>query len=72
MSEPRAIPLGSTSGAASVALGIGVYTVTASFAALTLAILYFDLRARLHSEPPSREEYQHLRDLDPGPPEGEH
>jgi hypothetical protein len=41
-----AIPLGSTSGPASVALGIVVRTITASFAALTLALLYFDLRAR--------------------------
>jgi hypothetical protein len=41
-----AIPLGSTSGAASVALGILVRTITASFTALTLALLYFDLRAR--------------------------
>jgi hypothetical protein len=41
-----AIPLGSTAGAASVALGIGVRTITASFTALTLALLYFDLRAR--------------------------
>jgi hypothetical protein len=41
-----AIPLGSTSGAASVALGIIARTITASFTALTLALLYFDLRAR--------------------------
>ena len=41
-----AIPVGSTSGAVSVALGIVVRTLTASFTALTLALLYFDLRAR--------------------------
>lgn len=41
-----AIPLGSTSGAVSVGLGILVRTITASFTALTLALLYFDLRAR--------------------------
>jgi hypothetical protein len=41
-----AIPLGSTTGAASVALGIVVRTITASFTALTVALLYFDLRAR--------------------------
>jgi hypothetical protein len=41
-----AIPLGSTSGAGSVALGIVVRTITASFTALTVALLYFDLRAR--------------------------
>jgi hypothetical protein len=40
------IPLGSTAGAASVALGIAVRTITVSFAALTLALLYLDLRAR--------------------------
>jgi hypothetical protein len=60
-----AIPLGSTSGAASVAVGIALETVIASFSALTLALLYFDLRARA-SEAPRRapREYQHLRDLD--------
>jgi hypothetical protein len=41
-----ALPLGSTSGAASVAVGIVARTITASFSALTLAFLYFDLRAR--------------------------
>lgn len=41
-----AIPLGSTSGPASVALGIGARAVAESFTALTLALLYFDLRAR--------------------------
>ncbi len=43
----RVIPLGSTAGAASVAMGIAARTITASFSALTLALLYFDLRARL-------------------------
>ncbi len=42
-----AIPLGSTSGAASVAVGVAARTITASFSALALALLYFDLRARL-------------------------
>jgi hypothetical protein len=41
----RAIPLGSTSGAASVTVGIVVETAIASFAAVTLALLYFGLRA---------------------------
>ena len=41
-----AVPLGSTAGAASVAVGILARTLTASFTALTLALLYFDLRAR--------------------------
>jgi hypothetical protein len=65
------LPLGSTSGAASVALGIATHTITASFSALTLAILYFDLRARAAGGPPERStpEYQHLRDLDPGDPD---
>jgi hypothetical protein len=47
----RAIPLGSTSGPGSVAVGIAVYTVTASLSALTLALLYFDLRARRKESP---------------------
>jgi hypothetical protein len=60
-----AIPLGSSSGAGSVALGIAVHTLTASFAALTFALLYFDLLARV-TKPAARStpEYQHLRDLD--------
>lgn len=37
---------GGASGAPSVTLGIAVDTVLASFSALTLAVLYFDLRAR--------------------------
>jgi hypothetical protein len=62
----RFIPLGSTSGVASVAVGIGTRTITASFSALTLAILYFDLRARSTQAPAGRSivEYQDLRDLD--------
>lgn len=74
----RAIPLGSTSGIVSVAVGIAVDTVIASFSALVLALLYFDLRARPRlpkrerswlkrkRRQPQRErrEYPHLRDLD--------
>ncbi|HXW59586.1 MAG TPA: hypothetical protein VEJ23_08950 [Solirubrobacteraceae bacterium] len=41
----RLLPLGSTSGAVSVAVGIGIDTLIASLSALTLAVLYFDLRA---------------------------
>jgi hypothetical protein len=41
-----AFALGSTSGVASVSVGIAVDTFVASFAALTLAMLYFDLRSR--------------------------
>lgn len=60
-----AIPVGSSSGVASVTLGIAIDTIRASFVALTLAVLYFDLIARA-AEPPARStpEYQHLRDLD--------
>lgn len=49
----QAIPLGSTAGAASVAVGIAARTITASFSALTLALLYFDLRARLAGPSPA-------------------
>ena len=42
----RAIPTGGGAGAGSVALSIATHTLTASFSALTFAILYFDLRAR--------------------------
>ncbi|HWW89664.1 MAG TPA: hypothetical protein VNY35_02655 [Solirubrobacteraceae bacterium] len=42
----QAIPLGSGSGAVSVAVGVASRTLTASFTALTLSLLYFDLRAR--------------------------
>jgi hypothetical protein len=62
----EAIPLGSSAGAASVAVGIATKTITASFYALTLALLYFDLRARSTGVPASGSisEHQELRDLD--------
>jgi len=41
-----AVAYGGTSGAPSVTLGIAVDTILASLSALTLAVLYFDLRAR--------------------------
>jgi hypothetical protein len=41
------ISLGSTEGPASVALGIASKTITTSFTALTLALLYYDLCARI-------------------------
>jgi hypothetical protein len=47
----QTIPLGSTSGAASVAVGIAIRTITASFSALALSVLYFDLRARSGAAP---------------------
>jgi hypothetical protein len=40
-----AIPLGSSTGPASVLVGIAVDTLIASYSALTLALLYFHLRA---------------------------
>ncbi len=66
---------GRSASAVAVAVGIVVYTITASFEALTLAVLYFDLRAReagprveaLVGEEQigrSTPEHQHLRDLD--------
>jgi hypothetical protein len=60
----RALPLGSSSGAGSVAIGIAVDTIIASFVALTLALLYFDLRARPKVAERAEREYPHLRDLD--------
>jgi hypothetical protein len=48
-----------------VLVGIAVHTVIASFMALTLAILYFDLRAgEAQQAGRSMSEYQHLPDLD--------
>jgi hypothetical protein len=56
---------GPSSHVGSVLLGIVVRSALSSFAALTLAVLYFDLLAR-QAEPDRRSipEYQHLRDLD--------
>jgi hypothetical protein len=65
----RALPLGSSSGAGSVAVGIATDTVIASFFALTLALLYFDLQARPEAAEQAKRaerEYPHLRDLDEG------
>jgi hypothetical protein len=60
----RLAPLGDSSGAGSVAAGIALNTFTASFAALTIALLYFDLRARPGNAPAAPREHPHLRDLD--------
>ncbi len=60
----RAIPLGSTSGPASVATGIAIETLIASFAALTLALLYFALRAWPAASRQSKREHSQLSDLD--------
>jgi hypothetical protein len=61
-----AIPLGSGAGVASVTVGIAVRTFTASFTALTLAILYFDLRARLEGKPArATAQSEHPGDLEP-------
>jgi hypothetical protein len=65
----RAIPLGSSTGAGSVAVGTTVETLVASFSALTLALLYFDLQARreaaaAEASRTAPRERAHLRDLD--------
>jgi len=61
----RAIPAGNSTGIGSIALGIAINTVIASFVALTLAILYFELRAReANPAPRHAPEHPHLRDLD--------
>jgi hypothetical protein len=60
-----ALPLGSTSGAPSVAVGIAIDSIIASFSALTLALLYFDLRASADPRRVPEREHPHLRDLDP-------
>lgn len=60
----RSIWLGSTSGAPSVAAGIVLYSVLASLSALTLALLYFDLRVPRGASDRAAREYRHLRDLD--------
>lgn len=44
------LPLGSSTGAASVLVGIASHTIVVSFSALTYALLYFDLRARQADE----------------------
>jgi hypothetical protein len=56
---------GNATSVTTVLIGIAVYTVLASFTALSLAILYFDLRAR-EAGPghDSLAEYEHVRDLD--------
>jgi hypothetical protein len=46
LTAAQALPLGSPTGGAAVAVGIAVETATVSFAALTLALLYFDLKTR--------------------------
>lgn len=63
----RALPLGDSSGAASVAVGVAVDSLIASLGALTLALLYFDLRARqvpAASTTSAPRDHPHLRDLD--------
>ena len=42
----QSLSLGSTAGAPSVAVGIAALTITLSFSALTVALLYYDLRGR--------------------------
>jgi hypothetical protein len=60
-----AIPLGNSAGLISICVGIVVHTVSASFAALAGAVLYFDLRTR--ETIPSRrvaQEYSYVRDIE--------
>jgi hypothetical protein len=57
----QAIDIGSSEGVASVALGIVLRTLTLSFSALALAILYFDLRARQRGQTPSSEPEEERR-----------
>jgi hypothetical protein len=59
----EAIHVGSSSGAPSVALGIAIDTAVASFSALTLALLYFDLKARAVA-PRRPPEHANVPDLD--------
>jgi hypothetical protein len=56
--------LGHGTGIGWVLIGIAAHTIIASFTALTLAILYFDLRAGEAQVRRSTPEYQHVRDLD--------
>jgi hypothetical protein len=55
---------GHAAGAALVALGIGVVTISQSFTALTFALLYFDLAARPRIVATDRA-HERPRDLDP-------
>jgi hypothetical protein len=60
----RAVSVGSAS-ACAVAAGIAAETLTASFGALMLALLYLDLVSRSQALPATApREHQHLRDLD--------
>jgi hypothetical protein len=61
----QALPLGGSSAVRSVMAGIAINTVTASFVALVLALLYFDLLARQLAPAARRAQgYEHVRDLD--------
>jgi hypothetical protein len=54
---------GDTSSARSVLIGIAIDTLLASFSALTLAVLYFELRGRPAEPALAPREHPHLRDL---------
>jgi hypothetical protein len=61
----RALSSGGETSVGWILIGLGIETVLASFVALALAILYFDLRAgETQRTRESTPEYQHLRDLD--------
>jgi hypothetical protein len=55
---------GDSPGAGSVIVGVALHTIFASVVALTTALLYFDLRARLATRRRAEREQPHLRDLD--------
>ena len=50
LQSARALSIGTSSGAPAVLLGIAVETLVASFTAIALALLYFDLKARTAAE----------------------
>lgn len=61
----RQLPLGDSTGIGSMTVAITIDTMTASFIALTLALLYFDLRARRDvsaEQAPDEQEPAHVLD----------
>lgn len=65
MLVPFLLPLGTSTSFRSVTLGVAINTATASFVALVLALLYFDLCVRETAPAASQlREYRHARELD--------
>ncbi len=60
----RSLPLGNAEDPISVIGGVAIETILASISALTLALLYFDLRARPRPARAGAYESRDLRDLD--------